>query len=34
MIMYIDREIAEKFTMDKMIDDLYSMKEQHTQLKK
>jgi len=33
LIVYIEKEIAERFTIDMMIDDFYSMKEQRAQLK-
>jgi len=33
MIVYIEKEIAKRFTIDMIIDDFYSMKEQRTQLK-
>jgi len=33
LIVYIEKEIAERFTIDMIIDDFYSMKEQQAQLK-
>jgi hypothetical protein len=33
LIVYIEKEIAERFTSDMIIDDLYSMKERRAQLK-
>jgi hypothetical protein len=33
LIVYIKKEIAERFTIDMIIDDFYSMKEQRAQLK-
>ena len=33
LIIYIKKEIAERFTIDMIIDDFYSMKEQRAQLK-
>jgi hypothetical protein len=33
LIVYIEKEIAEKFTIDMIIDDFYFMKEQRAQLK-
>jgi len=33
LIVYIEKEIAERFTIDMIIDDFYSMKEQRAQLK-
>jgi hypothetical protein len=33
LIVYIEKEIAERFTIDMIIDDFYSMKERQTQLK-
>jgi len=33
LIVYIEKEIAERFTIDMIIDDLYSMKERRAQLK-
>jgi hypothetical protein len=30
---YIEKEIAERFTIDMIIDDFYSMKERRVQLK-
>ena len=33
LIIYIEKEIAERFTIDMIIDDFYSMKERQTQLK-
>ena len=34
MIVYIKKEIAEKFTTDMIIDDFYAMKHRRAQLKK
>jgi len=33
LIVYIEKEIAERFTIDMIIDDFYSMKERRAQLK-
>jgi hypothetical protein len=33
LIVYIKKEIVERFTIDMIIDDFYSMKEQRAQLK-
>ena len=33
LIVYIEKEIAERFTIDMIIDDFYSMKERWAQLK-
>jgi hypothetical protein len=33
LIVYIEKEIAERFTINMIIDDFYSMKEQRAQLK-
>ena len=33
LIVYIEKEIAERFTIDMIIDDFYFMKEQRVQLK-
>ena len=33
LIVYIVKEIAERFTIDMIIEDFYSMKERQTQLK-
>jgi len=33
LIVYIKKEIAERFTIDMIIDDFYYMKEQRPQLK-
>jgi hypothetical protein len=33
LIVYIEQEIAERFTIDMIIDDFYSMKERRVQLK-
>jgi hypothetical protein len=33
LIVYIEKEIAKRFTIDMIIDDLYSMKERRAQLK-
>ena len=33
LIVYIEKKIAEKFTIDMIIDDFYSIKEQRAQLK-
>jgi hypothetical protein len=33
LIVYIEKEIAEKFIIDMIIDDFYSMKKRRTQLK-
>ena len=33
LIVYLEKEIAERFTIDMIIDDFYSMKERQTQLK-
>jgi len=33
LIVYIEKEIAEKFTINMIIDDFYSMKERQIQLK-
>jgi hypothetical protein len=33
LIVYIKKEIAERFTIDMIIDDFYSMKERRAQLK-
>ena len=33
LIVYIEKEIVERFTIDMIIDDFYSMKEQRAQLK-
>ena len=33
LIVYIEKEIAERFTSDMIIDDFYSMKERRAQLK-
>jgi hypothetical protein len=33
LIIYIEKEIAERFTIDMIVDDFYSMKERRTQLK-
>jgi hypothetical protein len=33
LIVYIEKEIAETFTIDMIIDDFYSMKERRAQLK-
>jgi len=33
LIIYIEKEIAERFTIDMIIDDFYFMKERRTQLK-
>jgi len=33
LIVHIVKEIAERFTIDMIIDDLYSMKERRAQLK-
>jgi hypothetical protein len=33
LIVYIEKEIVERFTIDMIIDDFYSMKERQTQLK-
>jgi len=33
LIVYIEKEIAEKFTIDIIIDDIYSMKKRRAQLK-
>jgi len=33
LIIYIEKEIAERFTIDMIIDDFYSMKERRAQLK-
>jgi hypothetical protein len=33
LIVYIEKEIAERFAIDMIIDDFYSMKEQRAQLK-
>jgi hypothetical protein len=32
LIVYIEKEIAERFTIDMIIDDFYSMKERRAQL--
>jgi hypothetical protein len=32
LIVYIEKEIVERFTIDMIIDDLYSMKERRGQL--
>jgi hypothetical protein len=33
LIVYIEKEIAERFTIDMIIDDFYSMKKRRAQLK-
>ena len=33
LIVYIEKEIVERFTIDMIIDDFYSMKERRPQLK-
>jgi len=33
LIVYIEKEIAERFTIDMIIDDFYYMKERRAQLK-
>jgi hypothetical protein len=33
LIVYIEKEIAERFTINMIIDDFYSMKERRAQLK-
>jgi len=33
LIVYIEKEIAERFTIDMIINDFYSMKERRAQLK-
>ena len=33
LIVYIEKKIAERFTIDMIIDDFYSMKERRAQLK-
>ena len=33
LIVYIEKEIPERFTIDMIIDDFYSLKEQRAQLK-
>jgi len=33
LIVYIEKEIDERFTIDMIIDDFYSMKERRAQLK-
>ena len=33
LIVFIEKEIAKRFTIDMIIDDFYSMKERKTQLK-
>jgi len=33
LIVYIEKEIVERFTIDMIIDDFYSMKERRAQLK-
>jgi hypothetical protein len=33
LIVYIEKEIVERFTIDIIIDDFYSMKERRAQLK-
>jgi ribosomal protein L31E len=33
LIVYIEKEITERFTIDMIIDDFYSMKERRAQLK-
>ena len=33
LIVYIEKEIAERFPIDMIIDDFYSMKERRAQLK-
>jgi len=33
LIVYIEKEIAERFTIDMIIDDFYSIKERRAQLK-
>jgi hypothetical protein len=33
LIVYIEKEIAKRFTIDMIIDDFYSMKERRAQLK-
>jgi len=33
MIVYIEKEIAERFTIDMIIDDFYFIKERKVQLK-
>jgi hypothetical protein len=33
LIVYVEKEIAERFTIDMIIDDFYSMEERQAQLK-
>jgi hypothetical protein len=33
LIVYIEKEISERFTINMIIDDFYSMKDQQVQLK-
>jgi len=33
LIVYIEKEVAERFSIDMIIDDFYSMKERRVQLK-